>query len=483
MNTLNQNFAARLAASSPTVPAFNPVSAPAGADGTSNPGASFSAQLRRQDEQASRSPAPAARDKPAEPEGNGRRARKATEAPAGATAGNSLPLPGSIPPVVAPVVAPVVPPPAATASGAAAPADEEPGPAGSHEAAPAVVGAATTPSAAAVASAAAAQLGTADSDSEDPALPAGAADAGAPADPAAALEGAKALAALAALKSQVAAPVSAAKTAVTAAASAAAVPAAALPRDLSIKPARPLAAGVARVGASAVTADDAAASVASTGVAVAPLRITPDTTATIAQTVAMATLARDASGGDATAAKQDDLPAVDAAAPTTGVPLVPLLDPTGGSAAPAQAATIPSAPAVHVPVGSPDWGKQVGESVTWAANQNLTHATISLNPDHLGPLEIRLSLVGGEASVAFSTHSHAAAEALQASSGQLRDMLGQAGFTQVNVDISQQSGKQQSFAGSAYRESGGNSNGPAAVADVISAPTRSVSRSQLDAYA
>ena len=170
-----------------------------------------------------------------------------------------------------------------------------------------------------------------------------------------------------------------------------------------------------------------------------------------------------------------------ASAATDPALLVPLLGPSGVTVHAAGVPALPSAPAVQVPVGSPEWGQAVGESVKWAANQNLTHAQISLNPDHLGPLEIRLSLVGGEASVAFSTHSHAAAQALHASSAQLRTMLGQAGFAQVNVDISQQSGRQPAFSGSAYRE-----QPPPAAADTSTAAAvvpRVRSSAALDAYA
>lgn len=142
---------------------------------------------------------------------------------------------------------------------------------------------------------------------------------------------------------------------------------------------------------------------------------------------------------------------------------------------------LPSAPAVTVPLDSPDWGQKLAESVRWAVNQNLTHAQISLNPDHLGPLEIRLSLAGSEATVWFGTHSHAAADALAASAGHLRSLLGQSGFAQVNVDVSRQSGQQSAFAGSTYRA--GRSGSPAAVEDEPLRAARPAPRSVLDAYA
>ena len=150
----------------------------------------------------------------------------------------------------------------------------------------------------------------------------------------------------------------------------------------------------------------------------------------------------------------------------------------------AAQAPLPSAPAVTVPLDAPEWGQKLAESVGWAVNQNLTHAQISLNPDHLGPLEIRLSLAGNQATVWFGTHSHAAADALAASSGHLRALLGQAGFAQVNVDVSRQSGQQSAFAGSSYRSGRSAADmGAPAVGDDPLRTSRPAARSAFDAYA
>ena len=103
---------------------------------------------------------------------------------------------------------------------------------------------------------------------------------------------------------------------------------------------------------------------------------------------------------------------------------------------------------------------------------------------HLGPLEIRLSLAGNQATVWFGTHSHAAADALAASSGHLRSLLGQAGFAQVNVDVSRQSGQQSAFAGSSYRSGRSAADmGAPAVGDDPLRTSRPAARSAFDAYA
>ena len=146
----------------------------------------------------------------------------------------------------------------------------------------------------------------------------------------------------------------------------------------------------------------------------------------------------------------------------------------------------PAAPPVSVPLDSPDWSQKLGDSVSWAVNQKLTHAQISLNPEHLGPLEIRLSLTGNQATVWFGTHSAAAADALNASSAHLKSLLAQSGFVQVNVDVSRQSGQQSPYSGSSYRAGGGAAlGGIESIADAEPAApiVRYATRSQLDAYA
>ena len=149
-------------------------------------------------------------------------------------------------------------------------------------------------------------------------------------------------------------------------------------------------------------------------------------------------------------------------------------------------APAPMAPPVHAPIGSQEWGQQVGESMVWAANQKLSEAQISLNPEHLGPLQIKLSLSGSDATVLFSAHNQLAADALQASSGQLKSMLAQAGFTQVNVDVSQQSGGNASgFSGQGYRQGPSTPNEASDDTRALASPVNAsrISRSAIDAYA
>jgi flagellar hook-length control protein FliK len=160
------------------------------------------------------------------------------------------------------------------------------------------------------------------------------------------------------------------------------------------------------------------------------------------------------------------------------------------SATPAAFAASPAAPAsptvaqVAAPVGSPEFASQLGDRLAVLVNQNLTSAKIQLSPAHLGPLEIRIAISDGQASVAITTHSQATCDALEAAAPKLRETLGAQGFGSVSVDVSQQQFRERSPQSSRY-------DAESPVADLAPAPAASGadrvratnSALRLDAYA
>ncbi len=104
---------------------------------------------------------------------------------------------------------------------------------------------------------------------------------------------------------------------------------------------------------------------------------------------------------------------------------------------------------VNTAVTHPAWGERVGEQLVFMIQGKLHTADIKLNPAHLGPLEIHVSVQDDQASVRFvSTHA-AVREALDAALPRLRDMLDQQGLNLANVDVSAHSGGQ----GAAFKQS------------------------------
>jgi flagellar hook-length control protein FliK len=70
-------------------------------------------------------------------------------------------------------------------------------------------------------------------------------------------------------------------------------------------------------------------------------------------------------------------------------------------------------------------------------DSNLTSARLQVNPPQLGPIEVRIAVQGDHALVWLTSHSAVTRDALESSSSKLREMLGDQGFAQVSVDISQ----------------------------------------------
>jgi len=141
---------------------------------------------------------------------------------------------------------------------------------------------------------------------------------------------------------------------------------------------------------------------------------------------------------------------------------------------------------VDVPVGRPDWGKAVGERIQWLLGKEVQQAELKLNPPHLGPLEVRISLQHDQANVSFLAAHAPTREALEASLPRLREMFGDANFNLVNVDVGQHqgSGQQPAHAGSftaQYDADGGGMADP--VVSTESNPLRVGSDGVVDDYA
>ncbi len=92
---------------------------------------------------------------------------------------------------------------------------------------------------------------------------------------------------------------------------------------------------------------------------------------------------------------------------------------------------------LRTPVQHPDFSQALGERLTWLVRQDVQQARIQLEPAELGPLEISLSIKDDQASVTISAQHPLTREVLEADSQRLRAMLGDSGFTMVDVNVSQ----------------------------------------------
>lgn len=123
--------------------------------------------------------------------------------------------------------------------------------------------------------------------------------------------------------------------------------------------------------------------------------------------------------------------------------------------APPSNNTTSAVPAVPTPVQQPQWADDVSNRVVWMVKQDIQAADIRLNPPHLGPLEVKISMVQDQVNVSFSTHHTAVREALDSAMPRLREMLTDNGLQLANANVSHRSASDQQGGGSHYYGSGG----------------------------
>lgn len=109
---------------------------------------------------------------------------------------------------------------------------------------------------------------------------------------------------------------------------------------------------------------------------------------------------------------------------------------------------------MQAPLDKPEWGKDLGNRILWMTKQEVQSARVQINPPHLGPIEVRVSVHNDVANVSFLTQHGQVKEAIEMALPRLREMMDANGFSQTNVDVSD-----HSFARArdqlAERESGG----------------------------
>lgn len=98
---------------------------------------------------------------------------------------------------------------------------------------------------------------------------------------------------------------------------------------------------------------------------------------------------------------------------------------------------------ISVPLRHPQWGDELNNRITWMVKQDVQSASIKLNPPHLGPLEVKVSLVNDQVNVSFTTHHAPVREALDGSMARLKDMLGDNGLQLGDANVTQHSFSQQ----------------------------------------
>jgi flagellar hook-length control protein FliK len=91
---------------------------------------------------------------------------------------------------------------------------------------------------------------------------------------------------------------------------------------------------------------------------------------------------------------------------------------------------------VRTPVGAPGWSDEIGTHLAIMAANGREAASLRLSPEHLGPLEVQISMKDGQANVVFGASNPETRNALEQSLPRLREMFASQGLTLGNANVS-----------------------------------------------
>lgn len=98
------------------------------------------------------------------------------------------------------------------------------------------------------------------------------------------------------------------------------------------------------------------------------------------------------------------------------------------------------APVLAKHLSHPEWSKDLGDRIVWMNNKAIPTAEIKMNPQHLGPISVRIDVnQDHQANIVFTAQHAVVREALEASIPKLREMMSAQQLNLVDVSISQNS--------------------------------------------
>ena len=121
---------------------------------------------------------------------------------------------------------------------------------------------------------------------------------------------------------------------------------------------------------------------------------------------------------------------------------LPSLDAAQSSKATTSAELL--ARAVHAPVGSSQWADEIGTRLTMMTEQGKSAASLRLSPEHLGPLEIRISMKDDQASVWFGAAHADTRAAIEHALPRLRELFEAQGMSLADAGVFHEAPREQS---------------------------------------
>lgn len=101
------------------------------------------------------------------------------------------------------------------------------------------------------------------------------------------------------------------------------------------------------------------------------------------------------------------------------------------------------APPMSQHLNHPDWNQELGQKLIWMHKQDIPSAELRLNPQHLGPISIKIDVSQDQATVSFTAQHAEVRDAIEAAIPKLREMLGGQQLNLADVNVSQQQSEQK----------------------------------------
>jgi flagellar hook-length control protein FliK len=146
----------------------------------------------------------------------------------------------------------------------------------------------------------------------------------------------------------------------------------------------------------------------------------------------------------------------------------------------------PPAPAVveiDTPVHDPAWRTEVAGRIASLVTRGVEHAELRVTPPELGPIEMRIDLRGGEATLAIIATQATTRDALEQALPLLRDMLAQQGLSLGQASVQDGRADHQATGGNAASRTDLFGDAEATDANALDAPRPALVRRLIDVFA
>lgn len=155
---------------------------------------------------------------------------------------------------------------------------------------------------------------------------------------------------------------------------------------------------------------------------------------------------------------------------------------TMGPTPQSQAAAAAAAHTLHAAVGTPRWSDELGSRMVLMSLNGQHEGSLNLTPEHLGPLEVRLSVNQGTANVWFGSQHADTRAALTEAMPRLRELFADAGLQLGHAGVSHEAPR-QGRESEAARFAGSSHGDVAEPAEVVVRSARRVALGLVDTYA